>query len=89
MQEALRASLVTFQAESGTSIGATTSGEVEGGGDDESEGPSTEWACEACTFVNSGGTLCSMCGTVRNDSSDSESGSSQSDDDTESREGVR
>ena len=77
MQEALRASLVTFNAESGTSFSATSSGDVEG--DEESNG--TEWACEACTFVNSRGLSCEMCGTVRNDQGMESDSSSESDDD--------
>jgi hypothetical protein len=84
MQEALRASLVTFNAESGTSLSATTSGE---GGEDEDESGRTEWACKACTYVNnSRATACEMCGTVRNHEDDLESnspspGSFESDDD--------
>ncbi len=81
MQEALRASLVTFNAESGTSFGATSSRDVV----DDGESSGTEWACEACTFVNSRGTSCEMCGAAKNDQDmESESDlSSMSDDGAE------
>ena len=85
MQEALRASLVSFHAESGTSFSATSSGDVVEA-DEESSG--TEWACEACTFVNSRGMACEMCGTVRNDQGvESDSSSYASDYDSTEEEG--
>lgn len=65
MQEALRASLLTYNAES-----ASLSADGTGGEDGGEEGSLTEWSCGACTFVNSRGMACEMCGTSRNDSGD-------------------
>jgi hypothetical protein len=57
MQEALQASLQAFIAES-------QSHETDGS-NEEAEGPFTEWSCEACTYMNSRGRTCAMCGTTR------------------------
>jgi rubrerythrin len=57
MQEALQASLQAFIAESQS---PDTDGDNE-----EAEGPVVGWSCEACTYMNSRGRTCAMCGTAR------------------------
>jgi hypothetical protein len=57
MQEAQQASLLLLIAESRS---YRTDGDNE-----EAEGPFAEWYCEACTYMNSRGGTCAMCGTDR------------------------
>jgi hypothetical protein len=56
MQEARQASLRSLIAESQSH---------ETGDTEEAEGPFAEWSCEACTYMNSRGRTCAMCGTAR------------------------
>jgi hypothetical protein len=57
MQEALQASLQAFVAESQFhETGSDT---------EEAEGPFAEWSCESCTYMNSRGRTCAMCGNPR------------------------
>ena len=65
MQEALRASLQAFAVESHID----DDGNGGNGNNDEdscTESPFAEFCCSACTYVNSRGRRCQMCGTPRN-----------------------
>jgi len=65
MQEALQASLLTFSIESAS----PSAGVDDTGAEDDTEflaAPADEWSCGACTYVNSNGASCAMCGTARN-----------------------
>jgi len=59
-EEAIRASLQDFMA----SVGNRPAGGAEGDGEGNDE-EDTDWACSACTYMNSRGRVCEMCGTTR------------------------
>jgi Ariadne domain len=58
MERAVRRSLQNFLA-----LSSPNNGLMEAEDDDDDAG--VDWPCQACTFVNSGGLRCSICGTLR------------------------
>ena len=66
VREALRASLEAFMANTEDNTPTFMAHvDLEDNGDDSDEEVLSDWACLACTYVNSSGRECAMCGTRR------------------------